>query len=188
MLKQYYHVDEEGYILGTYVFDDSDIPPMYFEGWGEGIEEPRWDFEQGKWVETRPLEEKFEELKLQKFRELDAACEAAIVGYFKATVNGVEYDFSFDKEAQSNFTGIMTMFGAGMITEVQWTAWKDGKVNRIALDRDNFMAIVMAGFQHKDEKIARLRDVLEPKIAQCETIEELNNLTWDSEVPEPEEV
>jgi len=175
MLKQYYHVDEEGHILESYVFDDSDVPPMHFEGWGEGIEKPRWDFEKGKWVETRPVDEKLAELKAQKLKEMGVACEQSILGYFKYTVNGKEYDFSFDSEAQSNFTGIMTLFTKGLITQIGWTAWRNGKAERITLDEETFTQIALLGYQ----QIEKLRGEIQARIDECTTIEEVLKIVWE---------
>lgn len=187
MLKQYYHVDDEGYIIETYVLDDSDVPPMYFEGWGEGIEKPRWDFEKSKWVETRPTEEKLAELKNQKLREMGAACEQDIVGYFKATIDDVEYDFSFDSEAQSNFIGTMTLFTKGLISQIGWTAWKGGKALRLTLNEETFVQLAMLGFEQKDAKIEKLRSTIQARIDASQTIEEVMNIKWEDEVTEPSE-
>jgi len=188
MLKQYYHVDDDGYIIETYVCDDADVPPMYFEGWEGAIEKPRWNFETGQWEESKPLEERLQEAKKRKFAELDTACSAAILGYFKAPVNGVDYEFSFDYEAQSNFIGTMTLFTQGLISEIEWTAWKDGKPNRIKISKEDFLNVAMLGYRHKDDKVTKLRNVLEAQINACQTVEELKNIRWEeSEVVSPVE-
>ncbi|QIA28506.1 hypothetical protein [Phage f2b1] len=184
MLKQYYHVDEDGYVLETYVYDDASVPPNHFEGWGSGIESPRWDFEQGKWIDEKPAEDRLQEVKNKKFKELDDICTQQILGYFTTILNGQVYTFSFDSEAQFNFNGALSLFNAKLIETVQWTAWQDGKAKRVTLNYEDFLKIILPGFQHKDEKIFRLRNMLEPYLNSLETIEEVEALTWDTEVPE----
>jgi len=184
MLKQFYHVNDEGYVLETYVLDDAEVPPNYFEGWDNTIEKPKWDFEKGTWVEDRPFEDKLAEAKLKKFKELDSVCTQEILGYFTATVRDQEYLFSFDSEAQFNFNGTLSLFNAKLIDSIQWTAWQDEKAKRITLSYEEFLLVIFPGFQHKDDKIFRLRNMLEPYLNSFTTVEEVEALTWDTEVPE----
>lgn len=185
MLKQFYQVNEEGYITKTVVLNDEYVPPFHFEGWGEGIEEPRWDFEKKCWVESRDLEEQLAEYKKRKFAELDARCSQEITGYFKAEVNGQVYDFSFDAEAQGNFMGSMTLLDRGLIDKVEWTAWQNGEVRRIKMDRDQLTTVALTGFKHKDAKVYRLRNILEPTLNGYTSVEQVIALNWDSDVPDP---
>jgi len=189
MLKQYYQVNEEGYVIESYVYDDTGpIPEMHFLGWEGAIEKPRWNFEKEQWEETRPFDERLEEAKQRKFAEMDSFCTQGILGYFTAPVKGVDYEFSFDYEAQSNFIGSMTLFTQGLISEIEWTAWKDGKATRIKISKDEFFNIAMLGYKHKDDKVTKLRNVIEAKINACETIEEVQNISWeDAEVVSPVE-
>lgn len=187
MLKQYYHVDDEGYILESYVYDDAAVPPNHFEGWDSGIEKPRWDFTESKWVDDKPEDQKLAEAKLKKFKELDDRCTQEILGYFKATVRDQVYDFSFDSEAQFNFNGTLSLFNAKIIDQVQWTAWQEGNVRRITLSYEEFLQVILPAFQHKDDKIYRLRNILEPVLNSYTTMEEIEALSWDTELPSESE-
>ncbi|MCD4839758.1 DUF4376 domain-containing protein [Neobacillus sedimentimangrovi] len=115
-----------------------------------------------------------------KIQEMSNRCNAEILGYFKAIVNGVEYEFSFDQEAQTNFIGTLSLFNNGMIEEAEWTAWKNGEVNRLTLTKQQFMQVVKAAFDHKDSNVKRFRNELQPMIEQATTIEEVEAIDWDS--------
>jgi hypothetical protein len=118
------------------------------------------------------------EAKQRKFDELDAKCEEEILGYFKASVNDEEYLFSFDEKAQSNFIGVFSLFTQGLITEIEWTAWQDEEAKRVTLDKDQFTSVVLLAFAHRDGKVKRLRNELQPILEACETLEEINEVTW----------
>jgi hypothetical protein len=124
--------------------------------------------------ETRILKE----AKEDKFEELDAKCEEEILGYFKATIDDVEYEFSFDEKAQSNFIGVFALFTQGLITEIEWTAWQGEEAKRVTLDKDQFTSVVLLAFAHRDGKIKRLRNELQPILEACQTLEEVNEVTW----------
>jgi hypothetical protein len=117
----------------------------------------------------------YKELKLIYFGKV---CQEQILGYFKATVNGVEYDFSFDREAQQNFTGTLALFTEGLITEMEWTAWLNGQAERIILDKPTFLSIINVAFAHKNSKISHLRNDIQPLIEQATTIAEVEAISW----------
>lgn len=118
--------------------------------------------------------------KDEKFKEMSKRCQSEILGYFMAPVDQQMYYFSFDYEAQSNFIGSMTMFSEGYITEVEWTAHINEKESiRIKLNKQQFITIAMLGFQHKDSKISKLRNVVEPKIEMASTSQEVEAVTWE---------
>ncbi len=116
--------------------------------------------------------------KKERFEELSRECENEILGYFEGTVNSVPYLFSFDREAQSNFTGTLALFTEGAVSHMEWTAWKDGKAERIILDKQQFMKIVATAFNHKNSKISRLRGEIQEKLDEATTIEEIESVVW----------
>lgn len=57
---EYMEVDEDGYIVEVYALPkDMEVPDNYKEGWGssKGLYKPRWDYEQGKWIDEITKEE-----------------------------------------------------------------------------------------------------------------------------------
>lgn len=113
-----------------------------------------------------------------KFQEFNEICNKEILGYFEAAVDSVAYLFSFDVDAQSNFNGTLSFFTKGLITEVEWTAHRNGKAERIILNETQFLEVVKAAFAHKESKVKHLRNVLEPKIKAATTAEEVEGITW----------
>jgi hypothetical protein len=192
VLKEFYEIDlETGMIIENHVmatqYEDKDgnvitveIPPNYKEGWGvnRSFYNPIFDIEKNDWVEGKSADEILSIAKEKRFRELSIQCQDSILGYFKAIINEVEYEFSFDREAQSNFTGTLHFFSNGLIENVEWTAWKDGVAERLILDEVQFMNIAKLAFTHKNQKISKLRNELQPQLDACQTIEELELITW----------
>lgn len=167
--------DEEGQVL----LDDGFVLPYNHD---ERFFKPRYDIVLNKWVEN-DFEEVLSNLKESKFKELNAACNQTILGYFKAAINDVEYDFSFDNDAQSNFNGTLSFFIEGLISQVEWTAWKDGVPQRVIMNKSQFMTVVMTAFQHKNSNIARLRNDLQPKLYSItvdtpNAVEEIEAIIW----------
>lgn len=179
---------ETGKTIEIHVLNDEfdEIPSNFVEGWGSdrGFHKPKYDFTIGDWVENIDQQELLDNVRQSKIIEMDNACKNAILGNFKATINDVEYEFSFDSEAQADFTGTMTMFIGGVITETEWTAWKDGLPNRIILNQDQFRELAKLAYAHKDGKVYRLRNKLEKKINESVDVEEIRAITWDSETDE----
>ncbi|NEX77369.1 hypothetical protein G4Z05_00430 [Bacillus thermocopriae] len=182
---QVWEVDSDGNIVEHYLMTQKQIDVARKEGkiliefpWGEGFYSPKFDLENNKWIES-DLESVLNQLKQEKFAELSQACREDILGYFKATVNGIEYEFSFDAEAQDNFTETLVLFTSNIIAEQEWTAWKDGQPVRIMLDKDSFMRVIQKAYGHKNSKIAKLRNELQPILESCTTIEEIKSITWN---------
>ncbi|SDM14530.1 hypothetical protein [Sediminibacillus halophilus] len=118
------------------------------------------------------------EVKNRKIHELSAMCNKAILGYFNVDLDIGTYSFSFDKEAQDNFTNTMALMNNDVTEEVRWTAHKDGEVHRVTLDKNTFMTVAKAGFNHKCHQISRFRDELQPLVEQANTIEDIKAVQW----------
>lgn len=138
------------------------------------------------WDETKyvkPTEEELaaawiEAYREMRFEEFNQICNKEILGYFEATVDSVAYLFSFDSDAQSNFNGSLSFFTKGLITEVEWTAHRNGKAERIILNELQFLEVAKAAFAHKNSKIYHLRNVLEPQLIAALTEEEIRAVQW----------
>lgn len=116
--------------------------------------------------------------KEKKDWELNTACNRAIESGFYHTVNGVEYHFSFDVEAQMNFQQTLFLISTGLISEIVWTVKQEGEYTRIMLTAEDLSGLVISMLQHKEGKISRYRDFLLPIMDGCETVEEVNSITW----------
>ncbi len=181
-----WEIDEKGYVIDHYLMSDSEIEKALSEGrrilkscWKESFYRPRFDEILNDWVEDEDVEVVLTLVKENKFNELNDACNKDILGYFDASVGLETYSFSFDEEAQSNFIGSLALFNEGLMTEVEWTAWKGDKAHRVTLSKEQFLNVAFLAYREKDAKISKLRNVLQPRIEACKTIEEVQAIQWD---------
>ena len=122
---------------------------------------------------------KVQQAKDSKFNELNNACNMTILGYFTALVNGIEYSFSNDSEAQDNFKDGLWALEGNHATTVKWTAYDvNGDVIRLDLDLVNLNNVNMARLTHKNDQVAKLRDTLEPQLNLATTIDEVKAIMW----------
>lgn len=171
-------IDSEGYITEPVVHVESDVlqADEIASTVPEGFHIPKWNGT--AWEEGKPFEDILAEKRNHKMQELSDMCNKDILGYFEATVNGVAYLFSFDYEAQANFTGTLALFSEGLVTEMEWTAYENGKATRIALNKANFFSVISVAFDHKNTKIARLRNEFQPLVERATTSEEIEAIVW----------
>lgn len=118
--------------------------------------------------------------KKRKEKELDEACNEAILAGFEYTINGVTYHFSFDYEAQLNFQGAERLLSKGLVESVMWTVHRDGQYERIPITKEIMDELILKIYQHKNDNISKFRDVLLPRVYAATTIEEVEAITWDS--------
>ncbi|MEC3533534.1 hypothetical protein P9143_24740, partial [Bacillus thuringiensis] len=155
-----WEIDEKGYVIDHYLMSDSEIEKALSEGrrilkscWKESFYRPRFDEVLNDWVEDEDVEVVLTLVKENKFNELNDACNKDILGYFDASVGSETYSFSFDEEAQSNFIGSLALFNEGLMTEVEWTAWKGDKTHRVTLSKEQFLNVAFLAYREKDAKI-----------------------------------
>jgi hypothetical protein len=131
-------------------------------------------YEDGKLIKNEQFI--LEKIRERKYLELDDSCKSAILGRFKITLNDIEYQFSYDAEAQSRFNGAPYLFTSGMITEIEWTAYKNGKRTSVILDKEEFDKVAKKAFEHQISNIAKFRS----KIEQLNNagIEEAKGIVW----------
>lgn len=125
-----------------------------------------------------------------KDAELNTACQKAIIEGFTHKINGQDYWFSFDQEAQSNFQGTRPLLKEGLIQSINWTVrlgGKDGEYTRIPIDVNIMDELTIAILMHKDRNISRYRDELLPLVYKAESLPEINAINWDYVPPVVEE-
>lgn len=134
----------------------------------------------GQLVEKTDLEEiKLSAAKQAKIAELNQACNQAIFGRFKSTVNSVDYYFSNDTEAQSNFKDAIWAFQTGKVQSITWTAYDvDGNVVRISLDQASLESVNFDRIVHQNIQVSKLRDTLEPQVKDATDEETVKAIVW----------
>lgn len=133
----------------------------------------------GDLVDITPTGKPIEEVKQKKISELNIACEQAILGYFKATVDGLEYSFSNDVEAQSNFKDALWAFEKGKLTTIKWTAYDaEDNIVRLDIDIEKLSDVNIARLTHQQTQVAKFRDILEPKVKAATTVGEVESIVW----------
>lgn len=196
MLKEYRQIDENGYVIESYVFDSETdrIPDDCVETWDTVTEKffkPKYDFLNSHWVEGMAQQDidahrygSIDVHKEVKDAELNKACSDAILGGFDFLLDGVTYHFSYDNEAQVNFQETYTLFQNSVINDVMWTVTLSGGKFRLFLDKGRFTQVYYASIQHKLRCIKYYRDKLTPLLTSATTYDMINNIVWDSSVYE----
>lgn len=185
MKKEYKEIDSEGLVVeGIVIEEGEEIPKNCKPSWGseESFYVPRWDSFQGKWVEQKSLTSPLDSMKVRKKEELSIACQEAILGRFPSTHGGIDYSFSYDKEAQLNFAERWNLFQNNMIPSIMLTAKAipGDEVNRIQVNREEFTVIYLDSIKHKENGISRLQDLLMPMVSNAVSIKQLADIHWTS--------
>lgn len=146
--------------------------------------EPFFDKELDKWVELTPENEmqillgnSLQNWKKMKENELDLICEETILGRFKVVLNENTYEFSYDDKAQSRFNGTASLFNAGKLTEIPWTAYLDGERQRIKLDQESFFKVALAALSHCNENVVKFNNLL-VQVNEAASLDELKQIVW----------
>lgn len=116
--------------------------------------------------------------KERRIAQLKEECSQRILDGFEY----LGFKFGFSTSDQSNITSTMMAMQMGITTEIEWTVRTlEGETARVTLDVDNFKEMAKVALAHKDDHIKYLRNVLEPKINACTTLQELEKITWEGE-------
>lgn len=119
----------------------------------------------------------------EKDRELNEACKQAIIDGFIHNINGIDYRFSLDMEAQMNFQGAERLLSAGAIEEIYWTVrTMDGEYTRIPINKEVMIELSIKILTHKDGMISRYRDILMPYVKSLRNVKEIESVNWNSRV------
>jgi hypothetical protein len=121
-----------------------------------------------------------DDYKQKKIDEMDAACKQDIINGFDFTIDNIVYHFSFDQEAQLNFSGANALLSEGLITSVEWTVKLNGVYERILLSKSQFDQIKLTAFAEKDRKVKKFRNEIVPAILDtlCDTREKVDLIVW----------
>jgi hypothetical protein len=156
------------------------IPEDCKEGWGNlTLFDPIFDFTINGWVDNKPEEEILAHYRELKDWELNKACEQSILAGFTHTIDGVEYQFSYDMQAQTNFGDSRALLNDGVISQVPWTVKQDGKYTRISITKEIMDALTLTILMHKTNYISRYRDELLPRVTNAKTVAEIKAVTWE---------
>lgn len=192
MIYNYYKVDDNGEIVEKYRLDESDSFIQFkklVKEWDSSIKEPVYDFGNRRWTEKQDDSEVLKRLKKTKDYNLSKNCQESILSGFNHEISGITYRFSYDNEAQINLQDTMRLFENEMVTQVNWTARLHGGKVRLTLMKEEFLKLYMASVKHKLNAISYYRDVLIPRVENCKTQEELDNIEWlESEISEISEL
>lgn len=129
------------------------------------------------WVNYLATLDSLEDVKQNKIKELDEACKNAILANFTATLNGTDYEFGYDYDAQSQFNGVGVLFLNNLITEVDWTAYQKGERVRITLTKDDFNIISLAALKHQNDNVTKYSE-LYVKVMNATTEYEVDQFIW----------
>jgi hypothetical protein len=175
-----YLVDSEGFIIDNIRYND-EIDTiegnLIHTGIEDGFSKPKWDFVLKQWVESENPSVILERYKQEKIKRLDQQCNSSILNGFTSVVNGIEYGFSYDMEAQSRFNGVASSFVKGYITEIEWTAYLNGVRTAIVLNESDFDIVAKDALAHCNNNIARFREVY-ALVTNAQTIEEVDSIVW----------
>lgn len=117
--------------------------------------------------------------KDKKDRELNKACKETILTGFYQEVDGIEYRFSYDAEAQANFAEALALFTEDIVSEVEWTAHRGINVEVITLNKQKFLTLIKAAFEHKSRAKAKYRKELYPLLMKkAKTPEDVKKIKW----------
>lgn len=189
MQYEYKEVDKEGFVIETHLLDeDAESQLDLHKSWGTDYSFyiPRWDNELEEWVEAGNVPDPLVEAKSIKIQELEEDCIEAILGRFKATVDLVEYSFSYDSTSQKNLMERWQLFQTGLVDTFKVTAQsEDGSTARLTVDVTQFEIIYLASIQHKENQISKLHDSLIPLVNEAISFEEIEAITWSDIANEP---
>lgn len=121
-----------------------------------------------------------EETKKLKDKELNLACQSAILSGFDFSINGIQYHFSYDLEAQSNIQELLTMYNAGINVDGKLTATDpNGNKVRVSIDKTTLDQLVVVAYNHKEEQLRKYREVLLPLVVQATSVKEIQSISWN---------
>lgn len=183
-MKQVYRIDSDGFYIEPVIIEDDQIIPSdcvelrpldgLFKGkytngeWTEGLSQDEIDNLIGNTLEN---------VKKNKLEELNNMCENTILGRFKANLDGVEYEFSYDDKAQSRFNGAPYLFSSMITTSIEWTAYLDNQRTSVILDEEKFNIVANAAFNHQKTNIDKFRQKI-TDLDAAQSIPEVNQIVW----------
>lgn len=195
MTKFIHEIDIDGFYIQSIVLNPVDViesNPIYEYPTHYTLVAPptettpfyraKWNGE--KWIEGTTQSEidvitgnTFELAKKAKIQALNNDCNKTVLGRFKATIDNVEYEFSYDYDAQLRFTGIGVLFNADKINEIEWTAYQNNERVRIMLNQDNFDVVTLVALLHQNSNIVKYNQLLQ-RVNDATTKEQIEAVVW----------
>lgn len=126
------------------------------------------------------IDEALNEAKEAKKQELNEICNQEITKGFLYTVNGIEYRFSYDMEAQMNFAEARAAVNDGLITEVEWTCYvsSTGERVRIMLNATSLSDMRVAQLTQKNAVISKYNDILLNQVYPATDVATIEAVKW----------
>jgi hypothetical protein len=181
---EYKEIDENGFVVETYVLGEDEIPPFnYIKGWGgeKSFFYAKWDAFKNEWVEDSTQTAPLDEFKKAKETELNKSCSEAILAGFECEVSDIVYHFAYDQEAQLNFQDTYLLFENNMVDTIMWSAQKNNEKVRLSLGKVLFTKVYLTGVKHKNNCLSYYHDTLLPLLQSTTTIEETKAVSWQVE-------
>lgn len=190
MKKHVYEIDEMGFLKEVYLADvdsegnilDEDKQGFITVDYPSGLWKRKWNG--NEWVEGATQEEideltgsTLDVVKIRKINELDELCKKTILGRFKVVIDEIEYEFSYDAEAQSRFNGIGLLFFANKISEIEWTAYENEQRVRMILNQSNFDIVSLAALQHQNTNVTKYNQLLQ-QVNGAITKDQVEAIVW----------
>lgn len=123
-------------------------------------------------------EEQLKAIKTMKISQLQQECQKTIEAGFNYNYEGVDYWFSLDAEAQSNFISTYQIMRDGIISEVPWTVKVNNEYARLVVNVEMMKDLTLLILQHKTNNISKFRDILSPLVEGATSLEEVNSIKW----------
>jgi hypothetical protein len=139
-----------------------------------------------KYPNGKSLEISLDEIKKQKITELRARCNYYITNSFYSAADGEKKLYDFTLEDQVNIKSfadkiLMAKLAGQVVDKVSYYA--KGEIGCHDYTSDQFLTLYNDGEAFKVMNIQKYRDVLKPKVLECTTDEEVEAITWDTEIP-----
>lgn len=186
MIYNYYKVNENGEITDRYKLEESDSHIEFrnlIKEWDGELDNPIYDFQKKSWVEDKTEEDILEDAKMVKNDKLSRECQDIILNGFTYDIFDSTYHFSYDKEAQTNILDVMRLFENNMIEEITWNGRlhnSNGSRVRLKLNKEQFYGLYTQSVKHKLGCVSKYRDDLTDMLEKANTVEEVENISWDS--------
>lgn len=109
-----------------------------------------------------------------KLKELNSACNTAIIAGFSSDAIGTENTYDFDYDAQINLGGMLNAITAGLVTsDIVWKASGIPQTHTV----EQFKVVYGAGLTHKNTNIERYW-TLKAAVLAATSDEEIRDITW----------
>lgn len=126
----------------------------------------------------------FELAKQNKINELSQKCNETIINGFYSDADGIKKLYDFELENQVNLSTKayqlqISQLAGQPIATVSYYAKGETCHDYTS---EQFLKLALDGETWKTTNIVKYKDVLKPKVEACTTVEEVNAISWESDV------